>query len=309
MEATFDSRFACVSATGLGSFVVPDEKLSEALLNAHATTTAGQQKLNDIQKKIVEAVNNPSMDLDTAAGEKSYLIFLRNQVSAINDLLASGSLSAADQSKAAQALAALYAADKSGGNSDPGAPPGTPAPPATPAPDPGASVDPGITDPGLGPPPDRLVHRGDHDRALTDGRGDPFDRSGSHVTDSENAGTAGGQRLRQRLRVRRVVGDGRCTRAHKSFVVQGDATEPLGVGRGPEHEKHIRNMAGLGLPGNPVAPGNGVQVPLAIQRGDLGVRMHGDACRRRLDATDEVIGHARRQSVAAHQNVHMVGQT
>src|SRR6187399_1615356 len=79
---------------------------------------------------------------------------------------------------------------------------------------------------------------------------------GSHVTDSENAGTAGGQRLRQRLRVRRVVADGRYTRAHKSFVVQGDAGEPLGVGRGPEHEKHIRNMAGLGLPGNPVAPGN-----------------------------------------------------
>jgi hypothetical protein len=131
-----------------------EEKLSEALLNAHATTTAGQQKLNDIQKKIVEAVNNPTMDLDTAAGEKSYLIFLRNQVSAINDLLASGSLSAADQSKAAQALAALYAADKSGGNSDPGAESGTPAPPATPAPDPGASVDPGITDPGLGPPPE-----------------------------------------------------------------------------------------------------------------------------------------------------------
>jgi hypothetical protein len=53
-----------------------------------------------------------------------------------------------------------------------------------------------------------LVHRGDHYRALAHGRGDPFDRSGSHVTDGENAGTAGGQRLRQRVGGRRVIGRG-----------------------------------------------------------------------------------------------------
>ena len=115
-----------------------EEKLSEVLLNAHATTTAGQQKLNDIQKKIVEAVNNPAMETKTAAGEKSYLTFLRSQVSAIKDLLASGSLSAADQSKAAQALAALYAADNSGGNERPGRRrTGHARPPATPRPGPG----------------------------------------------------------------------------------------------------------------------------------------------------------------------------
>ena len=90
---------------------------------------------------------------------------------------------------------------------------------------------------------------------------------------------------------------------------KASAVEPLGVRRGPEHEKHIRNMAGLGLPGNPVAPRNGVQVPVAIQRGDLGVRMHGDAFGRRLDTTDEVVGHGGRQSVAAHQDVHMLGET
>jgi hypothetical protein len=46
---------------------------------------------------------------------------------------------------------------------------------------------------------ERLVHRGDHYRALAHGRGNPFDRSGSHVTDGENAGTARSQRLRQRV--------------------------------------------------------------------------------------------------------------
>ena len=75
------------------------------------------------------------------------------------------------------------------------------------------------------------------------------------------------------------------------LVVQGDAVEPLGVRRGPEHEKHIWNVAGLRLTGNSIAPRDGVEVALAVERGDLGVRMHGDAFGRRLDAADEVVGH------------------
>jgi hypothetical protein len=137
-----------------------EEKLSEVLLNAHATSADGQGKLNDIQKKIVDAVHNPTMDVTTVAGEKSYLIFLRNQVSAIQDLLASGALSAEDQSKAAQALATLYAADNAspGRGDDSGTtdqPPPAPAPaPAGPTGDPGSTEDPGSTDPGLGPAPE-----------------------------------------------------------------------------------------------------------------------------------------------------------
>ncbi|WAJ48021.1 DUF4226 domain-containing protein (plasmid) [Mycobacterium sp. Aquia_216] len=141
-----------------------EEKLSEVLLNAHATTSAGQQKLNDIQKKIVDAVNNPTMAMDTPAGERAFLTFLRNQVGATNDLLADGSLSAEDQSKAAQALAALYAADNGAGNTDdspkaadPGgqsAPPASPPAPAEPDPapaagDPGSAGAPDMSDPGL----------------------------------------------------------------------------------------------------------------------------------------------------------------
>jgi Domain of unknown function (DUF4226) len=138
-----------------------EEKLSEVLLNAHATTSAGRDQLNDIQQKIVDAVNNPTMAMDTPAGERSFLTFLRSQVSEINGVLTSGALSAEDQGKAALALAALYAA---GGGAGPGGDPSTQQPsgppsPAsgTPGPDPattpGPAADPGIADPGLGPAP------------------------------------------------------------------------------------------------------------------------------------------------------------
>ena len=140
-----------------------EEKLSEVLLNAHATTSAGRDKLNDIQQKLVNAVNNPTMDMTSPAGERSFLTFLRSQVSEINDVLSSGALSAEDQAKFAQALAALYAAgDAAGQGGDPSTQqqqpsgPSSPAP-ASPAPDPapapGPAPDAGIGDPGLGPPP------------------------------------------------------------------------------------------------------------------------------------------------------------
>jgi hypothetical protein len=128
-----------------------EEKLSEVLLNAHATNADGQAKLNAIQQKIIAAVNNPAMDTSTAAGERSYLTFLRSQVSAVQELLSSSGLNADDQGNTATALAALYAADNGGV---------TPATTdgddhaAAPAPDaalaaPGA-VDPNLTDSGSG---------------------------------------------------------------------------------------------------------------------------------------------------------------
>lgn len=93
-------------------------KLSEALLTAHATTADGQQKLQAIQQKIVEAIDNPDLSLDTPAGEQAFLTFLRGQVAAIGDVVTSGTLSAEDQAKAVEALSNLY-------GSDPG-PPSTP---------------------------------------------------------------------------------------------------------------------------------------------------------------------------------------
>ncbi|HYB35755.1 MAG TPA: DUF4226 domain-containing protein [Mycobacterium sp.] len=125
-----------------------EEKLSEALLNAHATTAVGQQKLNAIRQKIVEAVNNPALPLDTPAGEQAFLKFLRTQVAAIGDVLRSGTLSAEDQSKTVAALSNLYALDQSGAT-DPSTTPasGQPCQPATPA-DPAPAAAP--LDPGPG---------------------------------------------------------------------------------------------------------------------------------------------------------------
>ncbi|MBV8928778.1 MAG: DUF4226 domain-containing protein, partial [Mycobacteriaceae bacterium] len=88
-----------------------EEHLSEALLSAHATTAEGQRKLNDIQRRIVEAVNNPSTALDTPAGGEQFLKFLRAQVGAIADIVKSGALASADQANTVSALAELYAAD------------------------------------------------------------------------------------------------------------------------------------------------------------------------------------------------------
>lgn len=130
-----------------------EEKLSEVLLNAHATTTAGQKKLNGIQSTLVAAVDNPALAMDTAAGERALLTLLRNQVGDINDLLTSGSLRAQDQSKTIAALSALYAADNGAQTpKDPPAPsPGSPQP-ASDAPDPDLPTDPGpAAEPGLDP--------------------------------------------------------------------------------------------------------------------------------------------------------------
>jgi hypothetical protein len=124
-----------------------EEKLSEVLLNAHATTAAGRKQLNDIQTKVVDAVNNPTMATGTAAGERAFLTFLRNQVGAIHDLMASGALGAEDQGRTAQALSALYAAD-TGARSDPPAPPPSEPRPDSPTPAPNADL--GVVDPGPG---------------------------------------------------------------------------------------------------------------------------------------------------------------
>lgn len=87
-------------------------KLSEVLLTARATTADGQQKLQAVQEKIVAAIDNPALALDTPAGEQAFLKFLRGQVAAIGDVLTSGTLNAEDQSKAVEALAQLYALDQ-----------------------------------------------------------------------------------------------------------------------------------------------------------------------------------------------------
>ena len=117
-----------------------DEKFSEVLLNAHATNAAGGDKLNDIQKKIVDAVNDPANSMDTPAGERAFLTFLRNPGRRSERSCLLGCFNADDQSKIAQATAALYAAD-AGEAAILSSPrlAAAPAPAPAPAPDPGCA--------------------------------------------------------------------------------------------------------------------------------------------------------------------------
>ncbi len=129
-----------------------EQKLAESLLTARATTADGQRKLNDIQKNIVGAVNNPDLSLDTPAGEAAFLKFLRGQVAAIGDVVASGTLTADDQAKAIAALSKLYSLQPADQPADQPASTPAPLPPgdAAPAPAPGELPDPEAPDPALG---------------------------------------------------------------------------------------------------------------------------------------------------------------
>jgi hypothetical protein len=137
-----------------------EEKLSAVLLTAHATNAEGQQRLNAIQHTIIDAVNDPSLSLDTPAGEEAFLRFLRGQIKNIGDVVNSGALTAEDQAAAARALGQLYGQDAAaeqpehdhGGDPPAGEAPAAPEVPAfAPAVTPGALADPVPTDPGLGP--------------------------------------------------------------------------------------------------------------------------------------------------------------
>jgi hypothetical protein len=127
-----------------------EEQLSEGLLTAHAATTDGQHKLNEIQNKLVEAVNDPFSALDTPSGETQFLRFLRSQAAAIADVVNSGALTAGDQAQAVHALAELYALGGDAGAQPAGDPIPIAAPPgaAAPAPEPPVAVDPRAADAG-----------------------------------------------------------------------------------------------------------------------------------------------------------------
>jgi hypothetical protein len=131
-----------------------EEKLVESLLTARATTADGQRQLNEIQKKIVEAVNAPELSVDTPAGEAAFLKFLRGQVAAIGAVVASGTLTADDQAKTIAALATLYALEPAG--QPPTGPQPDPSDPGESEPVPVTDPAAAATDPAAPDPPDAL---------------------------------------------------------------------------------------------------------------------------------------------------------
>ena len=90
-------------------------QLTEAILSAHAVTVSGRTQLQDIQRQLIEAINNPVAALDTPAGERHFLMFLRGKmVSEIQDVVDNGALTDEDHAKLTRALGSGYLLPASG---------------------------------------------------------------------------------------------------------------------------------------------------------------------------------------------------
>ena len=97
-------------------------QLAEAILTAHATTVSGRARLQDIQRQLIEAINNPVAALGTPAGERQFLLFLRGKIAEIQQIVDEGALTDEDHAKLTRALGSGYLLD---------APDGEPAPSPT----------------------------------------------------------------------------------------------------------------------------------------------------------------------------------
>ena len=83
-------------------------QLTEAILTAHAVTVDGRGRLQDIQRQLIEAINNPVTALDTPAGERHFLLFLRSKIAEIQGIVDTGALTDEDHAKLIRALGSGY---------------------------------------------------------------------------------------------------------------------------------------------------------------------------------------------------------
>jgi hypothetical protein len=98
-------------------------QLTEAILTAHAVTVSGRAALQDIQRQLIDAINNPVAALDTPAGERGFLLFLRTKIAEIQDIVDTGALTDEDHAKLTRALGSGYLLPTSerGGDAPPAA--------------------------------------------------------------------------------------------------------------------------------------------------------------------------------------------
>ncbi len=71
-------------------------------------TVSGRSRLQDIQRQLIEAINNPVTALDTPAGERHFLLFLRSKIAEIQDIVDTGALTDEDHAKLTRALGSGY---------------------------------------------------------------------------------------------------------------------------------------------------------------------------------------------------------
>lgn len=104
-------------------------QLTEAILTAHAVTVSGRVALQDIQRQLIEAINNPVTALDTPAGERQFLLFLRSRIAEIQDIVDAGALTDEDHARLTRALGSGYllpGPERAGGPAPTAAPGGAP---------------------------------------------------------------------------------------------------------------------------------------------------------------------------------------
>ena len=99
-------------------------QLTEAILTAHAVTVSGRTRLQDIQRQLIEAINNPATALDTPAGERHFLLFLRSKIAEIQGIVDTGALTDEDHAKLTRALGSGYLLPASNSAEAPTAPSG-----------------------------------------------------------------------------------------------------------------------------------------------------------------------------------------
>ncbi len=97
-------------------------QLTEAILTAHAVTVSGRSRLQDVQRQLIEAINNPVTALDTPAGERHFLLFLRSKIGEIQDIVDTGALTDEDHAKLTRALGSGYLLSASPSEDAPSAP-------------------------------------------------------------------------------------------------------------------------------------------------------------------------------------------
>ncbi len=143
-------------ATRTSNLKEADAKLTEVMLSVKAARQDGVAAVQEMQKDVVGALNDPKSNLDSGPSELQFLKFLRDKTAAASDLVKQGKLTDADAKKMAMALADFYNPNSSRqGVTPPGGqqpPAGTdPANPGTPPGSPGLlTPDPGV----LGPAPE-----------------------------------------------------------------------------------------------------------------------------------------------------------
>ena len=97
-------------------------QLTEAILTAHAVTVSGRNRLQDVQRQLIEAINNPVTAPNTPAGERHFLLFLRSKIAEIQDIVDTGALTDEDHAKLTRALGSGYLLSASPSEDAPSAP-------------------------------------------------------------------------------------------------------------------------------------------------------------------------------------------